>query len=190
MPQRLRRVDVAESSDQALIEQRRFNRTAPRRQRVTQRLRRQRRIRRLRSKAKLERRTRRMNVDRAERPWVVKHDARSISKCEKRPRESRQLFVGAIDLPVAGHAEMRMHHAAVVEHDELVLSAPLDRADGRTGQRSKSRLRNASPKRSVKDVDARNRLTNDGVSQPARGTFDFGEFWHKEFSGDFEGARG
>ena len=108
MPQRLGNVDVTESGDQPLVEQCGFDRTAPRRQRAMKRLRRERRIRRLRSKTKLERRARRMKIDRAERTRVVEHDTRSIGEAQHGARESWQLVVDSIDVPIAGHTEMRM----------------------------------------------------------------------------------
>jgi len=86
-----------------------------------------------------------MNVDRAERARIVEHDTRSITECEERSRESRQRIVDAIDLPIAGHTEMRVHDTTVVEHDELVLAPSLDGAYGRAGQRAKSWFRDPTP---------------------------------------------
>ena len=72
------------------------------------RLRCERRIRRLRSKTKLERRARRMKIDRAERTRIVEHNARSIGEAQYGARKSRQLLADSIDVPIAGHTEMRM----------------------------------------------------------------------------------
>jgi hypothetical protein len=108
VPQRLCSIDVTESSDQALIEQCGFDRTASRRQCAVQRLRRERRICRLRSKTKLERRTGRVKIDRAESTWIVEHDACSIGEAQDGARKSRQLVVDSIDVPIARHAKMRV----------------------------------------------------------------------------------
>ena len=108
MPQRLGSVDVTESGDQALVEQCGLDRTAPRREGAMKRLRCERRIRRLRSKTKLEGRARRMKIDRAERTRIVEHNARSIGEAQYGARKSRQLLADSIDVPIAGHTEMRM----------------------------------------------------------------------------------
>jgi hypothetical protein len=67
-----------------------------------------------------------------------------------------------------------MQHATVVEHEELVLAATLDRTHRRSAQRSLSGRRHATPQRLVQHVDATDRLPYRHGSHAANGAFDFG----------------
>jgi hypothetical protein len=68
---------------------------------------------------------------------------------------------------------VRVQSPAVVEHNQLMLSAAFDRAHRRAAQRSKSWLRYATAKRRMKHIDARDRLADHGTPQPTNGAFDF-----------------
>lgn len=67
-----------------------------------------------------------MKIECAEGARIVQHDARLVGEQDGGASEARQWICGAIQVPVAGHAEVGVQHAAVVEMNELVLASPLD----------------------------------------------------------------
>ena len=73
-----------------------------------------------------------------------------------------------------------------------MFAAPMDSTHSRARQRPKARLRDASPKRRVKDFHIGDRLADGGDPQPPRGAFDFGSSGTKkrsrEFRENFEGC--
>lgn len=143
MPECFGGVNVSEPRDQLLIEQRRLDRSTPFRERAVQPLRRERHVRRLGSEPKLERRSGWMQIERAERARIIQHDARSVVEAEHRARKSRQVVGDVIEMPIAGHTEMGVQDPTVVEHDQLMLSAPFDPLYGRAAERPETRPRYA-----------------------------------------------
>ena len=108
------------SSSTGLIGPRFFASATPKR------LRGQRRVARLGSEPEIGRRVGGVQVERAERARVVEDDARAVGEVDRRASEPRQVVAGAIDVPVASHAKVRVKHASVVEEEQLMLSATLD----------------------------------------------------------------
>src|SRR5204863_7461423 len=146
MPQRLGSVDVAQAGDQTLIEQRRLDWPAPRREFVVQPVARERRVGGFGAESQLERRASGMKGESAERAWIVEHDARAVAETHGRAGESWQIIVGSIDAPIARHTEVRVQRSAIVEHDQLMFAPAFYRAHGGSAQRPKSLLRDAAAK--------------------------------------------
>jgi len=173
MPECLGSVDVAQSSDQTLIEQRGLDRTASLCENFVQRIRGKRRIAGLGTESEIERRAGGMDVERAQRAWIVEHDARPVVERHRGAGESRKRVIGAVNVPVASHAKVRVQRSPVVEHDQLMLTASVHGTHSRAGQGPKPVPRDAAAKRRMKDLDARDRFANHGATQATNGAFDF-----------------
>jgi len=55
-----------------------------------------------------------MQIERAQGARIVEHDARAVVEHDRSAREARQRIGGTIQVPVAGHAKMRVQDAPVV----------------------------------------------------------------------------
>jgi hypothetical protein len=87
-----------------------------------------------------------MNRQRRQGPRVDECDPRSIRKVDRRARLCRKLIIDATDVPIAGHAEMDMNRATILELEHLVLASSNDARDGRTRQGAQSPRGDAPPK--------------------------------------------
>jgi hypothetical protein len=153
-PQRFGRVDVAEASDNALIEEGHFDRYASSGQRIAKIFRSQRRICGLRTQSELRRCAGRVNVEGRERTGVIEHHPGAGREVDDDASESRQRIVRATDLPVAVHPEVHVHHPTIIEVDQLMLSTSLDITHTGASQRSQHARRYAAPQRGVRELDA------------------------------------
>jgi hypothetical protein len=68
---------------------------------------------------------------------------------------------------------MGVQDATVVEHNELVFTAPLDMANPGTTQCAQRSGRYTPRKRRVEHVDTRDRLLHTGRAQPTNSALDF-----------------
>lgn len=127
-PERLRRVDVADTGDDTLIEQRDFYRNPTAREHRSQTRCGERRVVRLWSEVERQLHVRRVDIDGRERARIFQHDTRAIREAEDGARKSRQRLGDPANDPITIHSEMNVHDAAIVETHELMLPAALDGA--------------------------------------------------------------
>jgi hypothetical protein len=71
-----------------------------------------------------------------------------------------------------------VHHATVVEHEELVLAAAIHARDARADEAVRRGRREASGKARVPDVHGRDAAANDRGAELAHRVFDFRQFRH------------
>ena len=69
---------------------------------------------------------------------------------------------------------MRMHGAAIVEMDQLVLPTSLDADDGGSAQRSRTRRRQAPTQRRVEDFDLGDPATDERATKSPYSGFNLG----------------
>ena len=75
--------------------------------------------------------------------------------------------------PVAGHAEVRVEHATVVEHEQLMFPRRSTARTSRAAQRAE-RAGESRRERRVQHVDARESLSDRGVANATHGALDLG----------------
>jgi len=74
---------------------------------------------------------------------------------------------------------MNVKDTAVLEVNELMLAASLDRADSRAGQRAERPAGQASSQRRMQHAGAQQRSPFDRRAEESRGAFDFGKLRHE-----------
>lgn len=178
-PERFGRIDVAESSDHALVEQRDFDRNATARKRSVQHCRCEPRIERLRTQIERQVDARCVDVDRRQRARVIQHDTHFWIEMENGPGEARHRVRRRANDPVSVHPEVDVQDATILEVNELMLPAPLDRAHPRTGQRSECAAGETPPQRRVQRAGTAQRSPFDRRAEESRGAFDFGKLGHE-----------
>ena len=67
---------------------------------------------------------------------------------------------------------MRVKDSAILQQEQLVLSASLDELDASASYRAETRGRQAPPKRWMKKCDTGDGLPNGSATQPANGVLD------------------
>ncbi len=178
MPECFGGVDVSQTRNHSLVEQQWLDRPAPLGQQGVQRRGRERRISWLGAEAQIEDGARRMQLERTERAWIVEHHASAVVERERGARETWQWICRAVDVPVAGHAKVRLEDAAVVQVDELMLAAALDVVHASSAQRAQTAGGQASPQSWVEQVGTRDGAAGENRSQPTDCTLDLGQFGH------------
>ena len=112
----------------------------------------------------------RMPRQRGERARIDQRDGAAVVEIEHRPRVPWRL-AGGDDAPIAGHAEVRVQRAPVVEAEALVLAAALDRDDAASAQRV--RIRQRAARRIVQQAHALDPTTDRRCAQRADRRLDF-----------------
>src|SRR5215207_1838664 len=133
-PERLRRVDVPEPRDEALIEQRRLDRTTTQRESIGELCRGPIRISGVGPETQIELGSGRMYVDRAQRAGIDEDERAAILEIQDGAGEARKLLRARGEHPIAVHAEVGVENAPIVEVEELMLPASFDARDPRPDQ--------------------------------------------------------
>lgn len=119
-----------------------------------------------------------MPLDAAEGAPVLEHDACPVAELEHEARETRQLFSGRNDRPVAGHPEMHLQRGPVIEAQQLVFAPPLHPLDGAAAQCTKVTRLEPSPDIRVEQARSGNGNARGGAREIPRGAFNFGKLGH------------
>jgi hypothetical protein len=178
-PERFGGVDVADPSDEALIEQRRFDRSAFFAQRVPKGRDGEGWIISFRTEIENRRPGFRVIPHRAERSGIGQRGAKSVGELERDAGEARQFVGRARKDPVAVHAKVRVERCAVYEVNELVLAAAFHRGDVLPFGALRRRPRELAALRRVMGFETRERLSFDRRSEARCGFVNFGEFGHR-----------
>ena len=95
-------------------------------------------------------------------------DARAVVEVERRACVRRALRVGRADVPVAGHAEVRVQRATVVESEELVLATALHGPHSAPNEARHVVVSQRALRRRVPAMHRAHGATYDGLAQRAR----------------------
>jgi hypothetical protein len=129
-PQRFGRVNVADASDDALIQQRELDRDAPGGESMAEMGGIERRVDRIGAEDGRHGLSRVDQLHCGERTRICENHATAVVELEDESRKARKLDADALHDPIARHAKMHVQHRAIVEDSELVLAAPVDARDG------------------------------------------------------------
>jgi cation diffusion facilitator family transporter len=177
-PKRLRRVDVPETGDEALVEQHDFDRDAASLQRCEQSRWSETWIFWLRTEIQRHHRCRRVYIDCRQCSRIVEHGPRPVRKLEHRPGKAWKRIGRLADHPITVHAKVHVNDSSVVEMDELVLTASFDIPHPCSVQRAKHAGGNASPERSMQEPHALDGSTANGKPQCPDSSLYLRQFGH------------
>ena len=155
-PERFGRVNVADTSDNALIEERKLDRNTPGCERALEMRCVERRVDRVGTEYRRDRASGVEQLDGGERARIGEDDAAAVVELQNETREARKLGVDALHHPIAGHAKMHVQRRAVIEHGKLVLAAPIDARHGPAHESPQPRPAQPAP-----DVRVRHRRARD-----------------------------
>lgn len=155
-PERLGCVDVADTSDDSLIEERELDWNTPGCERALEMGGVERRIDRVGTEDGRDRASGVEQLDGGERARIGEHDAAAVVELQNETREARKLGFDPLHHPISGHAEVHVQRRAVVEHGKLVLATPIDAGDGPAHESTQSR-----PPQSAPDIRVRHRRARD-----------------------------
>jgi hypothetical protein len=155
-PECLGRVDVADTSDNALIEERELDRDTPGGERPLEMPRVERGIDRVRTKDGGQRASSIEQLHSGERARIGEDDSAAIVELQDESREARKLGIDPLHHPVAGHAKVHVQCRSVVEDGKLVLSTAIDARDGATYESPQ-----LSPPKPASDVRVRHGRAHD-----------------------------
>lgn len=155
-PERFGRVNVADTSDNALIEERELDWNATGCERALEMRGVERRIDRVGTEDGRDGASGVEQLHRGERARIGEDDAAAVVELQNETREARKLGIDPLHHPIAGHAKVHVQRRAVVEHGKLVLATPIDAGDGPAHESTQSR-----PPQSTPDVRVRHRRARD-----------------------------